>query len=230
MHRLQCGRLIAPSSRFEQGGSGGVVAVPVYAWLVHHPRGTVLFDTGLSPELRAGDRVLSYEIDTSPSSTVAAQLAGIGVDPGEVDTVVLSHCHFDHAGGVEMVPNARLVAQAGELAGLEGVGHPVEPIRGEYDVFGDGRVVCIPTPGHTRGHQSLLIRLDDREVVLAADCCYFERTLRGGRLPPFGDDLEQQARSVALLRSMEQAGVHIVPGHDPAAACPGGEGARCASG
>ena len=74
--------------------------------------------------------------------------------------------------------------------------------------------MCIPTPGHTPGHQSLRVRLADREVVLAADCAYFTATLAGGPLPPIGHDHAQHAASLDRLRAMAAAGATVIPGHD----------------
>lgn len=129
-----------------------------------------------------------------------------------------------------MLPNATVVIQrkeweAGMAVALDAdtlhersdydLGHPVRLVDGEYDLFGDGAVVCVPTPGHTVGHQSLKVRLlTGQLVVLASDCCYFERTLDGGALPTFGHDFDEQRRSLARLRKLRDDGATIVPGHD----------------
>ena len=76
-------------------------------------------------------------------------------------------------------------------------------------------MVCIPTPGHTVGHQSPEVRTDDREVVLTGDACYFGETLETGRLPIFANDFEVQRQSPELLLTMAAAGAHLVFGHDP---------------
>ena len=87
-------------------------------------------------------------------------------------------------------------------------------IDGEYDAFGDGSVVCFPTYGHTPGHQSLRLRLATSEVVLAADSCYFCRTLRERRLPQNVYDREAMLASLDLLVGLEQRGARIFFGHD----------------
>jgi glyoxylase-like metal-dependent hydrolase (beta-lactamase superfamily II) len=89
------------------------------------------------------------------------------------------------------------------------LGHKSRLVDGEHDVFGDGSVVCLPTYGHTPGHQSLRLRLDHGEVVLAADACYFCQTLRERRLPRNMYDRE------AMLASLERSGARIFFGHDP---------------
>jgi glyoxylase-like metal-dependent hydrolase (beta-lactamase superfamily II) len=93
-------------------------------------------------------------------------------------------------------------------------GRDVMEIDGEFDLFGDGAVTLLPTYGHTAGHQSLRLRCDNGETVLAGDCCYFHRTLRDLKLPPIGHDPEEQLRSIARLRAMEERGARIIAGHD----------------
>src|SRR5882672_6914637 len=75
-----------------------------------------------------------------------------------------------------------------------------------YDVFGDGSVVCLPTHGHTPGHQSLRLRLDSGEIVPAADACYFCQTLRERRLPRYMHDREAMLVSLDRLEGLERSG------------------------
>ena len=82
-------------------------------------------------------------------------------------------------------------------------------------MFGDGSVVCLPTHGHTPGHQSLRLRLDGGKVVLAADACYFCQTLRERRLPRHVDDIEAMLAALDRLEALERAGARIFFGHDP---------------
>ena len=81
-------------------------------------------------------------------------------------------------------------------------------------MFGDGSVVCLPTHGHTPGHQSLKLRLDSGDIVLAADSCYFCRTLRERRLPQNVDDREAMLASLDRLARLETSGARIFFGHD----------------
>jgi len=231
--RLDCGRLTGDLAMFESGAAGSVT-LSVSAWLLRHPKGTVLFDTGMPASFIDGsDRTRRIEaflaIDLGDGERVDAQLEGHDQDPGRVDFVVVSHLHFDHVGGLALIPNATLVIQRREweagLAAAAGdtlhpredfdLGHPLLRVDGEHDLFGDGAVVCMPTPGHTAGHQGLRVRLaDGREAVLCADCCYFARTLDSGVLPTFGHDLEDQSRSLERLRRLRDGGATIIPGHD----------------
>jgi N-acyl homoserine lactone hydrolase len=218
-----------------EAGADGRVTLSVSAWLVRHPRGTVLFDTGMPASFVDGSartrRISEFlTIGFSAENRVDAQLEAYSQDPGRVDFVVVSHLHFDHVGGLSMLPNATLVIQRREWESGMAVardadtlherkdydlGHPVLLVDGEHDLFGDDAVLCLPTPGHTVGHQSLRVRLvTGQQVVLASDCCYFARTLDSGALPTFGHDLEQQRRSLARLRRLRDDGTTIIPGHD----------------
>ena len=234
---LSCGTLSAGRSMFEADATDDPLTIPVPAWLIRHPDGMVLVDTGMHTDLTSATP--SRELvelffglgDLGAADMVGAQLEQRQVDPADVDIVVLTHLHFDHAGGLAQVPNARVVVQADEwAAGLDSdlaaansfspddfhLGHDVLTIDGEHDLFGDGLVSCVPTPGHTPGHQSVRVRLADREVVLCGDCAYFQVTLDGGPLPPIGHDHAQQAASIERLRQLGQAGALLIPGHDPA--------------
>ncbi len=95
------------------------------------------------------------------------------------------------------------------------LGHDVQAINGLHDVFGDGTVVCVPTPGHTVGHQSLRVELDSGPVVLTGDCIYFDRMLDEMRVPEFGFDTDQQRVSmVELARLRDEEGCRLLYGHD----------------
>jgi glyoxylase-like metal-dependent hydrolase (beta-lactamase superfamily II) len=228
---LDCGWLTAKASVLTDGAGDEPVSLPVPAWLVRHPKGVVVFDVGLHPALADGPDSLGwlakvFTPDVAAGGTVGPRLAEQDVDPTGAHTVVISHCHFDHVGGLHELPNSRIVVQRDEwdaaLAGdgggydptLYDLGHDVVTIDGAHDLFGDGVITCVPTPGHTCGHQSLRVVTDDGPVILTADACYFAHTLDDGELPPFGFDLDQQRRSLEMLRRERSAGTTIVPGHD----------------
>jgi glyoxylase-like metal-dependent hydrolase (beta-lactamase superfamily II) len=89
-------------------------------------------------------------------------------------------------------------------------------LDGKYDVFGDGRVTLFPTPGHTAGHQSLIVRTDDGgELVLCGDACYFQRSLRRLAPPPHAFDRTTQLEGFHKLRELESSGARLIFGHDP---------------
>jgi glyoxylase-like metal-dependent hydrolase (beta-lactamase superfamily II) len=205
--------------------------MPVGAFLVEHPDGTVVFDTGMHPELEhSTERLRStaelFEVEQSATSTVVGQLAERDVGPDDVDLVVVSHLHFDHCGGLGLLPDARLVVQQAEWAAAFSaplvefgvfnpddfdLGHDRQALDGEHDLFGDGSVVVVPTAGHTAGHQSLLV---EGRLLLTGDACYCRLALDLDQLPPFGHDLERQRGVFAWLRDQEAAGVQLVFSHD----------------
>ena len=229
---LDCGWLRTQQRTLLSGGSTDMMEIPVPAWLVRHPAGVVVFDAGLHPSLAESSEPLGrmsklFQPMLGPAGTVAHRLAEHDVDPDGSFVVVVSHTHFDHVGGLCEMPNARIIVDADEwafamAAGQEGgfdtalvdLGHDVVTVRGEHDVFGDGSVICVPTPGHTCGHQSLRVVTTGGPVILTSDACYFMHTLDDDVLPPFGFDLEVQRQSLAMLRGERDRGTRIVPGHD----------------
>jgi glyoxylase-like metal-dependent hydrolase (beta-lactamase superfamily II) len=232
---MTCGRLTGDLGRLMEGGEGRA-DLPIPAYLIEHPKGTVLFDTGLHPDCqhdpaaRVGTRLTGlFSFDFHPGEEVSARLEAIGRDPAKIEIIVNSHFHFDHVGGNALIPNAVMVVQkreweAGltpEIAAAHGynradfaLGHKVIQIDGEHDLFGDRSVVCLPTFGHTPGHQSLRVCLASGEVVLAADACYFCRTLRERRLPQRVYDRQAMLDSLDRLARLEVAGARIFFGHD----------------
>ncbi len=231
-----CGQLEGSFDRVMDGAQG-MVTMPVPVFLIEHPKGRMLFDTGIHPDCqhdpvgRLGERMASlYRIGFSPGEEISAQLRAMDRDPDRIDLIVNSHFHFDHVGGNALVPNATMIVQRREwearlnpdVAIPHGydprdfdVGHRLRLVDGEHDVFGDGSVVCIPTPGHTPGHQSLRMRLDSGEIVLAADACYFCQTLRARRLPRHVFDRDAMMGSLDRLQALEDRGARVFFGHDP---------------
>lgn len=231
---LECGWL-RTARRTVIKDAEGDARLPIPSWLVEHPSGqTLLFDNGMHQELQVDMSrypafASTFQPDYGEGEDVAARLREVQVDPDGVDLIAFSHLHFDHCGGTNLIPNARIVIQQAEWeAGhhekmvAHGVydpadfdlGHDVEQINGEHDVFGDGSVVCIPTPGHTAGHQSLRVNLDSGPVVLTGDCVYWEAVLDEMLLPPFGFDHDQQLASMRHLASLRDEGCRLLYGHD----------------
>jgi glyoxylase-like metal-dependent hydrolase (beta-lactamase superfamily II) len=237
LYAMTCGRLEGALAELMEGGEG-VVRLPIPAYLIEHEKGRVLFDSGMHPDcqrdpagrLGAG-LARRFRFDYRPGEEVSAQLEAIGRDPARVDILINSHLHFDHVGGNALIPNATVLIQKPEWeagmdpdsAALRGfnrrdydLGHKVKTLEGEHDVFGDGSVVVFPTYGHTPGHQSLRLRLASGEVVLAADACYFCRTLQERRLPARVYDRAAMHRSLETLARLQAGGARIFFGHDDA--------------
>ena len=237
LYALTCGTVTGEFGRLMEGGEGDIT-VPIPVFLIEHAKGLALFDTGMhpdcqhNPEARLGARMARlFRIAFQPGEEVSAQVEKFGYDARNIDVVINSHFHFDHVGGNALIPNATILVQRAEWeAGMDAdlaaghgynrrdfdLGHKVCLLDGEHDVFGDGSVTCLPTPGHTAGHQSLRLRLDSGDVVLAADACYFCQTLRQRRLPRYVHDRGAMLASLDRLEALEQAGARIFFGHDPA--------------
>jgi glyoxylase-like metal-dependent hydrolase (beta-lactamase superfamily II) len=235
VHALTCGWIRSALGNFIAGARGSI-RVPVPAFLIDHPRGKVLFDSGLHVDTQSDARgrlgfiADHYTVEFAAGEEVSARLEHAGVAPGEIRWLVQSHLHFDHCGGNALIPNATLVVQRREWeAGADAdfrmrmtydardydLGHDVRLVDGEHDLFGDGSVVCVPTHGHTPGHQSLLVRTGGGEIVLTADACYLRRTLEELALPPAAFDRDAMLESLATLGRLRDRGARLVFGHDP---------------
>jgi len=172
------------------------------AFLIVHPTGSLLWDTGLGDHLigRPASETMVGAFGQTVSSPLKGQLAAIGYAPGRITYLALSHMHFDHVGNGNDYATATWLVQRPERAAMFGDQAPSSNpaavrysalrdartmiLDGDHDVFGDGTVVIKSTPGHTPGHQSLFVRLTKTgAVVLSGDLYHYpeERTLN--RMP-----------------------------------------------
>lgn len=215
---LRCGTIRAQADLFETGAQGESI-VPVYAFLITHPvKAPVLFDTGLHPSM---DQQLYLELfaNTLPDGQdVGARLAQAGVSAGGLGAVILSHAHYDHAGGLPLVGDAPVYAHQSEDLGAVDPGRDIRRTGDLHDVFGDGSVELFATPGHTPGHQSLRVRrFGGGHDVLTGDACYFCRSLgRTDADQPHAADKAMFIDSKKRLARMRDEGDFVIPGHDEA--------------
>lgn len=235
LYAIGLGHLTLPLA-FLLADREGTIKVPVTAYLIRHPRGTVLFDTGLHPDTQTdprdhvGDFLNAFhEFHVGAGEDVGARLESIDVDPASITHVVNSHLHFDHCGGNAQLTNAAIVVQENEwhaacehgnprgyVAQDFDTGQPLDLVDGERDLFGDGTVQIIPTYGHTPGHQSVVVRTETGgEFVLCGDACYLRESLANLALPGVIADRDAALASLHTLRSLRQAGATIMYGHDP---------------
>lgn len=236
LHFFSTGTMTSALGGFLEGAVGELT-YPVPVFVIEHPKGLVAVDSGLHPVLardsaRLGplDGPFRVHLPSDGSGTVGSLFRIAGFDPEQVGQVILTHLHFDHAGGLVELPNARLVVQSAEWAARSdermvasgaynpediGLGHDRLEIDGDHDLFGDGTVTCLLTDGHTAGHQSVRVRTDDATFVICGDCCYLRKTLVDEHLPPFGVDRERQLAAVRRMAQEQADGATLIFGHDP---------------
>lgn len=205
---------------------GTKVYSPYFFYLIEHPEGRVLFDSGLHPQMatdpvgRAGKAVEAFPVEMNDGGDVVSQLDALGLQPTDVNAVVQSHLHFDHAGGLELVKHAPVYVQATELQAARrppvyqrDLYNPADfehdldwhQLDGDHDFFGDGKVRIISTPGHSPGHQSLLIELEHRNpLLLMGDAAYNLSKMRERRLPAVVWNPDAMVRSWERLESLER--------------------------
>jgi glyoxylase-like metal-dependent hydrolase (beta-lactamase superfamily II) len=206
VYALHCGGDLQDVGIFdyEHPQAGEALYNPYYMYVITHPQGNVLLDTGAHPTLRTdprsrlGDMADVFEALLEPDDTVPGCLARIGMTPGDISVVVQSHLHFDHAGGLEHVRHAPVYVQQAELDFAFDRTHDQaeiylvddfndgvdwRPLSGEHDLFGDGTLMLHSTPGHTAGHQSLWVQTPSQPTFLLCDAAYLIEPMRGRRLP-----------------------------------------------
>lgn len=213
------------------------VRFPVPVYLVEVGEERILVDTGLHPDA-AADAASHYEGAESIGFFRLEQEVPLAsqVDLGSLTKVVITHLHFDHAGGLALLPDdLPIYMQRREWAATrdpgaiarnfflprdyEGIGDDrVVLVDGDQDLLGDGEVELLFTPGHTPGHQSVRV---GESLIIGGDVTHFAAGLDDHRLPLFGDDLEAQLASAERLRGLRDAGAVVRPGHDPAVIAPG---------
>ena len=211
--------------------AGTPVRFPVYSVLVEHSDGLILFDTGY--DLDHVNRVLPFEqpIQTA-EQTIPAQLALCGYRPEDVDVVVNSHFHFDHVGGNKYLTNATVLVHKEELRHAK-VPEPFErlgysdltfdyegvkykPISGDYEIVPG--VTVFETPGHTIGHYSMLIELEEAaNMLFCGDAAYTRTTLEKEWIAGFHLDPTQSVTSIRRLNYLaRKKGADIYPSHEMA--------------
>ncbi|MGI8931186.1 MAG: N-acyl homoserine lactonase family protein, partial [Sphingomicrobium sp.] len=167
-------------------------------YLIRHGDKVMIWDTGLSADLVGKPAMASGPFAMSLTQTLVAQLARVGVKPADVDYIGISHYHDDHTGQAVNFPAATLLmgkadfevakqyppAQKGFAPWISGRSK-VEPVEGDKDVFGDGRVMILAMPGHTPGHQALLVRLASGPVLLTGDQYHFTEQVKNRGVPSF---------------------------------------------
>ena len=240
---------------FVQNGGDSAFNVPVPFFLIQHKGKNILFDTGnhkddqnghLLPRLLNGVKPVFTDDEYAPNA-----IQKVGVKPEDIDFVIVSHLHHDHAGAIGEFKNATVIVQKAEydyvrrpdyfmtqayyndeapakVTNFDMKGTDANDLDNvnwyfldgwndnRFDLFGDGKIVIYFTPGHSVGHQSLLVRTDeDGDFLLCADACYVKETYKEGGLPGLVAPCPEYLQNIKTFKLLEKTGVTIVTGHDP---------------
>ena len=225
LYVFDCGSLINTPEGVERyhvtPAEVGETRMSVPCFLIVHPRGTLMWDLGVTPDDTVDARARNGTAPTGAAivtRTLRSQLAEIGYQPRDIAYVAMSHAHVDHCANANQFAGSTWLARPAERDFMWADGNTrvnasyyaalknsrsIALDTDEYDVFGDGRVVIKSAPGHTPGHQVLVLRLAATgRVMLSGDLYHYpqERTLK--RTPP---DTEADARQSAASRAMIEA-------------------------
>jgi N-acyl homoserine lactone hydrolase len=220
---------------FPDHAPGTRMTIPVSSYLLIHPQGRVLFDTGVhcqaitDPIGRLGERrATRLTVRSQVGDDVVSQLARLGMRPEDITYVINSHFHVDHCGGNEFFPQATFLVQSREMARARDPDNPYDPqdvdhpldyqlVDGDHDIFGDGTLVLLPTYGHTPGHQSLWVRDGQATpLVFTGDACDTQEHLDRDVLPQSVWNADAMSHSLTTLRNLRDThGATLFYGHDP---------------
>jgi len=257
IHAIQTGRVRIKQAQIE-GRSRGLLRqlqpilsadwagwTPVYAFAIEHPEGVIVVDTGAGAHLKSLPRwhpyfQLSVRFDIEPEQEIGPQLQSLGIGAHDVKTVVLTHFHIDHDGGLAHFPSSRIFADPDEIARTAGIAGAIrgympkrwptwfdpEPIIWQAASYGPftsfasiakaGDVVAVPTPGHTPHHLSVIVRDGDELIFLAGDASYLESTMQRGVVDGVSPNEAQARATLASIHTLyAQNPTVYLPAHDP---------------
>lgn len=236
MHFLSGGRLrMRKRIYIPSADRGETFELPVPSVLLRHPQGNVLFDTGCHPsvatnaEARWGSLTRVMTSIAGENDNVLSGLACVGLGADDIDVVMCSHLHPDHCGCNAFFKRATLVVHADEIEaarapGAESQGYlkaewdhplPIDALTRERDLFGDGRIILLPLPGHTPGTMSALVQLElSGTFLLASDTVSVRETLDEGIIPRNTWSEDALRKSLAEINRIAASGVTVICGHD----------------
>jgi N-acyl homoserine lactone hydrolase len=231
LYVLNCGEGVAGDiSRWSPGiNEGKSMDFADNCYLIKHAQGWFLWDTGIADAVAAMPNGLAPADPKAThwrrTKTLAAQLDQLGVKPADIRGMAVSHTHPDHIGNVELFPNTMLYVQRAEYE-WPGTSnqprfkpeHPVTLLEGDRDVFGDGSVTLLSTPGHTPGHQSLLVKLPKSgAIVLSGDAVHFRANWDNRGVPSMNTSKDQTLASMQKISDvMAKENAQLWINHDRA--------------
>ena len=208
---------------------GRPVTIPILMFLIDHPKGLVVVDTGVDTDAAGHDPFF----EASREQRIDRQMKRLGHEPGEVRYTILTHLHHDHMGCAPLFAGSTFIVRRSEL---RAAWWP-DPYEGGYDfaallktrdldylqlpdderldVFEDGSVVCFDTRGHTEGHQSVLVNLPrSGRVVLAGDAVQVAENLTASWPPGMCWNSQLAVQAITELRHMQKEGALVIFGHE----------------
>lgn len=231
--------LTVPASLLMLGADDTPIKIPAPAFLIEHPKGLLLFDTGCNskviddPAGYWGPIAGSTPIEWSKNDTLDKQIDRVGYKIGDIKYVVLSHAHLDHAGGLSYFPQAKFIVGAGELRYaywpdfdrrwafimddfIETRGYDWVELGQDQDLFGDGAIKFLFTPGHTPGECSLLVNLPNRRIILTGDTAHRRTAFDQQIAMPWSVNHAQAIQSLKRVKALRDlAGAEVWISHDP---------------
>ncbi|UIY28447.1 N-acyl homoserine lactonase family protein [Neorhizobium galegae] len=234
--RLDCGSVVVRTCRafsdtFAYKGESRTLTDSCY--VIRHGADYLLWDTGLPAALIGKAPDLSQPLAPSLSVDIPTQLAKIGIKSDQIGIVGISHNHFDHMGQASTFAKATLMIGAGDWESLHENPLPfgvmpalvqpwmdgkakIDPVSGDRDVFGDGSVMMLAMPGHTKGETALLVKLPQSgPVLLSGDVVHFEEQIGNNGVPPFNIDRAESLASMERMnRIAKQLNATLVVQHD----------------
>lgn len=211
----------------------GPKRVVASCYLIKHGDRYMLWDAGL-PDALVGNPQSMSAMSMRMQRSIVDQLRQLNLRPEQIELLGISHYHFDHVGQAPRFQGARLLIGRGDVGALQATPPPdadsvqalshwlggtgaMQPLTGDHDVFGDGRVTMLKLPGHTPGHYALLVRLASGPVLLSGDMYHFTEQVANRGVPPFNhnraDTLASMDRFDRIARNL---GARVIIQHEPA--------------
>jgi N-acyl homoserine lactone hydrolase len=247
LHAIQTGSVKIKTAQVEGRGRGlrrrvAIFAdrewtdwLPTYAWVIEHPEGVTVIDTGQGAHLLESGKSLhpyvrwevAFRIDREEE--IGPQLRALGIGTRDVKQVVLTHLHIDHDGGLAHFPNSEIFAAAGELQLARGFAgrlrgylpnrwpswfdpqalslapEPFGPFSASKRLTAAGDVIAVATPGHTANHLSVIVEQDGMTFFLAGDTSYDQRLMLAGKIDGVSADDDVAIATLAAIKRLAES-------------------------